>query len=361
MYCRSVFQRTVLESVKAVSTRRALVRAAPRLLYTTQAQQAAPQQTTAEQPKSWLTRKVESSPAAKKVFLGIAKALGYGSPQQVAGRRAFLLYEKVAAVAPDQGKEFWQKGASFSFSGAYTHVLRHVDCFLPATFQSWFTITDLHVWLLAVRLRALPPEHGRHYVQGLLDHFFIDVEDRIRMILQPTTNPPPPYTFQTNFYTNPNTRFAGKRGSRAPDKIVNRQLKIFKEQWGGLFMSLDLGLVKDDDELAAAIWRNILGARGAQGITYEEGGPKFRRAVNLVGGEVVNVAKLDFEKEQTTDDGSGVHDFAANEIDNYLAYPELMLDLVGYIRRETLRLSKVSDEDIMSGDWTKLKFGPVKV
>jgi cytochrome b pre-mRNA-processing protein 3 len=42
---------------------------------------------------------------------------------------------------------------------------------------------------------------------------------------------------------------------------------------------------------------------------------------------VVNVNKLDVEKESMTDDGSGVHDFAPDEVDKYLTYPEVMLGL----------------------------------
>jgi len=130
-------------------------------------------------------------------------------------------------------------------------------------------------------------------------------------------------------------------------------------------LSFDLGLVKGDMELAGAIWRNLLGARGAQGIAYPDNPlsistPQFRRSVNLVGGEVINVAKVDIEKEEAKDDGSGVHDFAPEEADKYVTYPEVMLDIVAYLRREIARLDKVSDEAIISGDWKKLAFGRVK-
>ena len=60
--------------------------------------------------KSWLTRKVESSPSAMKIFLKLTNLLGYGSPKQVAGRRAFALYDQVCAVKPDQDRSFWQDG-----------------------------------------------------------------------------------------------------------------------------------------------------------------------------------------------------------------------------------------------------------
>ncbi|KAG5637880.1 hypothetical protein H0H81_002843 [Sphagnurus paluster] len=315
------------------------------------------------QQKSWLTRKVESSPTAMKFFLSFTNALGYGSPKQMAGRRAFALYDQVCAVKPDDDRAFWQEG-----------------CRLPPTFQSWFTVTNLHVWMLTVRLRSLP--EGKLYTQALIDHFFIDVEDRIRAVLQPPATPTTPYTFHSPFYINPNApspsdpkdnKGRPKPRSRAPDRLVTRQMKIFKEQWAGMGLAFDLGLVKGDQEMAGAVWRNLLGARGAQGIAFPEPQTpntesdtpsstprKFRRSVNLVGGEVMNVAKVDIEAEETRDDGSGVHDFAPEEADLYLEYPELMLDVVGYVRGELVRLEKLSDKDITAGSLNRIKFGHVR-
>ncbi|KAF9447481.1 hypothetical protein P691DRAFT_802269, partial [Macrolepiota fuliginosa MF-IS2] len=228
-------------------------------------------------------------------------------------------------------------------------------------------LTDLHIWLLTVRLRALPKEHGRHYIQALIDHYFIGVEDRIRAVLQPPNKPTRPYTFASPFYANPNVAtpdnaaIPAKPKGRAPDRIANRQMKIFKEQWVGLGLSFDLALIKGDAEMAAAVWRNLLGGRGARGIAYAdtEGQAPFPRAVNLVGGEVDNISKTDFE-EETRDDGSGAHDFPPSEADKYVKYPELMLDIVEYTRRELVRLEQISDHDIMSGNWEQLKFDPIK-
>ena len=329
--------------------------------------------------KSWLTRKVETSPAARSAFLAFTNFLGYGSPKQLAGRRTFAIYEQICATTPDRDREFWLNGASL-FKARYSNVnllpiCPTKDCFLPPTFQSWFTVTNLHIWMLTVRFRALPAEHGRHYEQALIDHFFIDIEDRIRNVLQPQGAPSAPYTFETNFYVNPNSPSpegtsatesdAKKKPSRAPDRIVTRQMKIFKEQWAGMGLSFDIGLVKGDAEMAGAVWRNLLGARGAQGIVYPttstaNSTAAFRRSVNLVGGEVVNISKLNLEKEETTDDGSGVHDFPPSEADKYLTYPTVMLDVVTYVRRELVRLQNVRDEDIINGDWEKLRFGTVK-
>ena len=85
------------------------------------------------------------------------------------------------------------------FGKVSPHVLRSTtslilyeiieECALPPTFQSWFTVTNLHVWLLTVRLRSLLAPHGLNHIQGLIDHFFQDVEERVRTVLQPGVLP----------------------------------------------------------------------------------------------------------------------------------------------------------------------------
>src|ERR1700722_13493813 len=277
---------------------------------------------------------------------------------------------------------FFKKSAiTFALIIWYLFSRPRADCHLPPTFQSWFTITNLHIWLLTVRLRALPPPHGEAYIQSLIDHFFLDVEDRIRAILQPEPSPPKPYTFLSAFYVNPNAPVntdadhskTTKRNGQAPDRLVTRQMKIFKEQWAGMGMSFDLGLVKGDMEMAGAVWRNLLGARGARGITFEtsstttEGNqlasPSFRRSINLVGGLIEDPAEIDkkgLDVEEARDDYSGVHDFPPSESDKYVSYPEVMLDIVSYVRREVARLDGVVDNEILHGDVNALKFGSVK-
>lgn len=147
-----------------------------------------------------------------------------------------------------------------------------------------------------------------------------------------------------------------------------RQMKILKEQWTGMGMSFDLGLVRGDAELASAVWRNFLGARGARGIVYPSSSnkPAFRRSINLVGGEVEKVALVDkkgLEAEEARDDGSGVHDFAPDEAGLYVQYPELMADIVRYMRKELVRLETVPDTQILGkgGDFAQiLRFGKIQ-
>ncbi|KAI9066929.1 hypothetical protein FKP32DRAFT_1589109 [Trametes sanguinea] len=316
-------------------------------------------------PKTWLTKAIGRSPAAKRVFLSLAGLLGYGSAKQYAGRRAFNMYSHLCISRPDEEEHFWKQ-----------------DCHLPPTFQSWFTVTNLHVWLLTVRLRALPPPHGQHFVQGLIDHFFLDVEDRVRAVLQPVGEKSlapaqnlAPYTRRTDFYAiaNGKSRSSRARG-RAPESLVTRQMKIFKEQWAGMGMSFDLGLVRSDSELAAAVWRNLLGARGARGIAYVENPNElqFRRTVNLFGSQVEKMSKLyrkgALEAEERRDDGSGVHDFPPGEVDKYVAYPETMAAVVEYVRRELVRLEGIPDEVLLgkgvigteNHGLDVLRFGPVR-
>lgn len=133
-------------------------------------------------------------------------------------------------------------------------------------------------------------------------------------------------------------------------------------------MSFDLGLVRGDADMAAAVWRNFLGARGARGIVYPSSShkPAFRRSVNLVGGEVEKVAAIDkkgLEAEEARDDGSGVHDFSPNEAGLYVQYPELMADIVRYVRKELVRLEGIPDTQILAkgGYFTDgLRFGKIR-
>lgn len=354
-------------------------------------------QTPARQ-QSWLTQKVKSNPVFYTIFLGLARALGYGSPQQLANRRALHLYNHLCAKRADEEADFWKN-----------------ECALPPTFQSWFTTTNFHVWLLTVRLRSLPAPHGKQHIQGLIDHFFQDVEERVRYVLQPGLLPPrspspsspnspkistplpqvradnasyiSPY-LPSQFYTQPSllpppdsfpspTAYAKaqKRG-RAAERVIVRQMKILKEQWVGLGMSMDLGLLRGDVELAAAVWRNLLGARGAagvglpieNGVKADDTRPAFRRSVNLVGGAVDRVDKLNIDAEEMKDDQSGVHDFPPHESDRYISYPEIMSALVTYVRREAQRLEKVADSSILGprtvgreGEGIKaLRWGPIR-
>jgi cytochrome b pre-mRNA-processing protein 3 len=214
--------------------------------------------------------------------------------------------------------------------------------------------------MLTTRLRALPAPHGQAHIQGLIDHFFLDVEDRIRQVLQPQsepapqdpTTPPSPPPHAASFYDAPSASPPpNKKRGRAPEALVSKQMKIFREQWAGLGVAMDLALAQGSDAvLAAAMWRNMLGARGAQGLALALAPmspvPEFRRAVNP-GGAMAGMSNATREREERRDDGSGVHDFGPEERDAYVRFPETMLVLTAYVRGEVARLAAVSDEMIM--------------
>ncbi|EJD05758.1 uncharacterized protein FOMMEDRAFT_103971 [Fomitiporia mediterranea MF3/22] len=280
--------------------------------------------------ETWLAQYLRRSPRAMSIFKAVIGNLGMGNPRQIAGRTSYHYYQNACAVRELEEREFW-----------------HKECRLPPTFQTWFTVTNLHVWLLTVRFRALPPPFGDNFVQGLVDHFFLDVEERIRQTLS----------------------------EKAPERLVTRQMKILREQWAGLNASLDyaLGLSSPfakniagprsgdgDAEMAAAVWRNFLGARGAHGI--DDPG-RVRRAVNISGEYGKEKLQKDrpedsLRKLEETDDGSGVYDFVGKDVELYVRYPELMYALTKYIRRELKRLEGISDEVILDGEGVG-KFGKI--
>ena len=129
-------------------------------------------------------------------------------------------------------------------------------------------------------------------------------------------------------------------------------MKIFREQWAGLGVALDLALAQGSDAvLAAAMWRNLLGARGAQGLATALAPPtspvpEFRRAVNP-GGAIARMSDAARAREERRDDGSGVHDFGPEERDAYVRFPETMLVLTAYVRGEIVRLAAIPDEEVM--------------
>ncbi|KAI0293608.1 hypothetical protein BC826DRAFT_1105033 [Russula brevipes] len=289
--------------------------------------------------QSWLTRKLKQSPTAMRAFLKVFGALGYGSSRQIAARRALVLYDQLCADRAEEDRGFWAE-----------------ECHLPPTFQSWFAVTNLHVWMLTTRLRALPAPQAQAHIQGFIDHFFIDVEDRIRQVLRPQSEPQPERSTPkppraASFYSTPNPATTpppgAKKHGRAPEALVSKQMKIFREQWAGLGVALDLALAQGSDAvLAAAMWRNMLGARGAQGLAQALAPtspvPEFRRAVNP-GGAVARMSEAAWAREERRDDGSGVHDFGPEERDAYVRFPETMLVLTAYVRGEVARLAAIPE------------------
>ncbi|KGO39733.1 Ubiquinol-cytochrome c chaperone, CBP3 [Penicillium expansum] len=104
-----------------------------------------------------------------------------------------------------------------------------VELGLLPTFSTWSQVTFLHMYLLTVRLRALPHRDSvTTYSRHLIDHFSHEAEHRM------------------DAYHD--------LGSRT---IRNKYLKDLFIQWRGIIAAYDEGLAKGDAVLGAAVWRNL--------------------------------------------------------------------------------------------------------
>lgn len=139
------------------------------------------------------------------------------------------------------------RGCVFGHNGIHSpkaDLFSRSECSLPPSFQTWFSLTTLHVWLLTVRFRSLPAPMGRTYIQELINHMFIDVELRMRG----------PYAVTQG-------------------RLIKGYMKDLLEQYHGACAAYDEGLIRGDAVLAAAVWRNLFGG-GWAGV----GGVKGKRA-----------------------------------------------------------------------------------
>ncbi|KAF5115433.1 hypothetical protein DV495_003813 [Geotrichum candidum] len=138
------------------------------------------------------------------------------------------------------------------------------DLQLPTTFSQWFQITSLHVWMLFVRMRAMPKAIGREYQQKLVDTVFSDMEKRLA------------YEMRI------------RSGS-----IIERYKKDFNLQLRGSVMSYDEGFYLDDATLASALWRNLFAGREDIDPTYLEQLVHYIRTQLYV---MENISDFDFSR-----------------------------------------------------------------
>lgn len=141
---------------------------------------------------------------------------------------------------------------------------------LKPTFSNWSQITFLHMYLLQVRFRMFPATHAPVWIQHLTNQAFYAAEDRLVIW----------HKFNAN-------------------SLRQKHLKDMFSQWRAVLLAYDEGLMKGDAWLAAAVWRNLLGAR----------------------------EDVDFEK---------------------------LAQIVAYMRRELARLDAANDDRVADGTW---KFG----
>lgn len=148
--------------------------------------------------------------------------------------------------------------------------------------------------------------HGKIYDQELVNHFFLDVEDRMRTALN----------------------------HKAPERIVKGYMKEMRDQWTGATFSYDLGLVGTDAELSGAVWRNIFASRGLDGKGEVIGKP----------GKVGETRPVEDTENTELLTNANLSDATLAEL------PFHLYIFTAYIRRELRRLEALSDEQIMTGD-----------
>lgn len=99
-------------------------------------------------------------------------------------------------------------------------------CHMPDTFQSWFLVNQLHVWMCLVRLKV-EGKDGRFVYRKLVEIMWQDVEERMKVM-------------------------------GVDDSSVRREsLRELVENFYGLIFAYDEGLLSHDRVLAAALWRNM--------------------------------------------------------------------------------------------------------
>ncbi|GAB0086612.1 ubiquinol-cytochrome-c reductase complex assembly factor 1 [Sergentomyia squamirostris] len=112
--------------------------------------------------------------------------------------------------------------------------LNYVEFFrrfnLPNTFNSWFLVTELHVWMVLTRAMAEGPErgeNGRFMRNCIVEAMWSDVNARAKKL-------------------DPQNPSAAKK-----------HIEILSHQFQAALINYDEGLMSDDKVLAGALWRRF--------------------------------------------------------------------------------------------------------
>ncbi|CDS03299.1 hypothetical protein LRAMOSA00701 [Lichtheimia ramosa] len=193
------------------------------------------------------------SDTTKKLVYGLARMLGWNSKPSVAIRTSHQLYNACAKQV-EANKAFFIEA-----------------CNLPDNFQSWFSVTQLHVWMLMVRLRA--DSNGKMLIQELVNRLFEDAEARIR------------------------------EHDITQQRMINNYIQDFLAQFHGGVVSYDEGMCKDDPVLAAALWRNLFAPTSNDAVNLALVVQYIRRelkALDELDGEKLNAGIVQFGKPDMT-------------------------------------------------------------
>jgi len=187
-----------------------------------------------EQPLKSITTRSYSQSKVSDLAKDFSRRPGNAAETYVAYGMTQKLFESCSSQADYKIPQASQKGAEVPKTEAGEDLgvgegWWYKELGLLPTFSTWSQVTFLHMYLLTVRLRALPHRDSvTTYSRHLIDHFSHEAEHRM------------------DTYHD--------LGSRT---IRNKYLKDLFIQWRGIIAAYDEGLAKGDAVLGAAVWRNL--------------------------------------------------------------------------------------------------------
>ncbi|KAJ0418131.1 ubiquinol-cytochrome C chaperone-domain-containing protein [Aspergillus carlsbadensis] len=215
---------------------------------------------------------ISSANAGGRRFASLFSRTGPGSIGET--YVAYGMTQKLFEACNIQGDykipQLQEKGAEIPKTGDGEHIgvgesWWYKELGLMPTFSTWSQITFLHMYLLTVRLRALPSrESFQTYSRHLIDHFSHNAENRMDVLHGLTSR-----------------------------SIRNKFLKDLFIQWRGVLAAYDEGLIKGDAVLGAAIWRNLWKASYHGPDEKEIDWEKVARVVAYMRRVTSELAKLD--------------------------------------------------------------------
>ncbi|XP_014278426.1 ubiquinol-cytochrome-c reductase complex assembly factor 1 isoform X2 [Halyomorpha halys] len=165
---------------------------------------------------------LSTSCISNKNFLARSDSYGYKKPsivENITDKVKFYFYKHKLLAA---GYYMYERVADdvdyASFMKAFS---------MPDTFNSWFLITELHLWMVIARMMA-DPKSGRFIRNVIVEALWKDVITRTKKL-------------ESEHAT-----------------VVKSQIMQMSEEFQAALVTYDEGILSDDTVLASAVWRRIL-------------------------------------------------------------------------------------------------------
>lgn len=144
---------------------------------------------------------------------------------------------------------------------------------MPNTFNSWFLVTELHVWMLLVRAMAEGSESGqdgRFLRNSIVEAMWSDVNTRAKK-LGVSCFGVSRMSFSKLLFFQANN----PSGTKA-------QIEVLSEQFQAALIAYDEGIMSDDKVLASSLWRRFFEKSSQDYIAIEELVKYVRTQVNML-------------------------------------------------------------------------------